>query len=279
MKIKHGFISTALIGFFAGAVRILQYILTIDEEGYYIGGALSNFLEGVLAGLLICGIGLGILLGAMQQKTQVALPHHFAKSTPPRVLFLLIAAVFLADGIWRLAAAGSALDRIIGILCVGAALNWGLLGLQGKLVPVLSLLPILQAGALIIDYFWRTYKYIQVSEYAIGILGLCALAYFILALMKAMTGADCSECRLARSGFCLTVLSFAAFMAPLASELQIGQIFLALEGLLFSLLAALILIWLPEKPAVHRQTAIPDPAVLKEYISDLPEIQEENEEE
>ncbi len=279
MKIKHGFISTALIGIAAGVVRILQYKMTIGADGYYIGGHLSDLLRGILVGLFASGAIWSIICGLMQKKSQAVLPHHFTRSAAARILFLLLAPAALADGLYRLSTSADTLSLVLGVLCIASALTWLLLGIRGKQTPVLAILPVLQLGAMIIDYFWHTYKFIQVSEYTLGILGLCALVYFALLLTKAMIGADCSKQRLAIGSFMLMIFGAATLMAPLAGGFRIPLLLTAIQCFLYCLLAALMLIWLPEKSEPAPKAEGPDLEALNEYISELPEVEEDDENE
>lgn len=272
MKTKHCFLSAALIGIAAGVVRILQYIWTIDPRGFYLGDRRSDFLAGCLVGLLAVGVLFGILSGIRQKKEPAAL-YHFGKSTPTRLLFLVLAAVSIADGIFRLAGGIS----VPTVLCFLGGVAWLVLAFRGTFPPFMELLPLLQLGGLIVDYFRSTYKYIQISEYSLRLLGLCAMAYFALVLIKTMTGADCPRGRLITAACLLLIFGVVSFLAPLAGGFEWSKLLFAVHGFTYCLLAALTLIWLPEgklSPAAPIET--PNPDTMNEYISDLPEIQEED---
>lgn len=277
MKVKHYFISAMSMGFAAGIIRILQYIWSIDPRGFYLPDARSDFLSGALAGLLAVGVLWSIFAGLRQKKEQAVLSHHFAKSTPTRVLFILLAILSFADGGYRIASLGVSL---VAVLCLAAGLAWLLFGILGKFPPLTGLFPILQLGALLMDYFVKTHKYIQISEYALCLLGLCAVAYFALLLIKTLAGAECSKGRLVTAGCILSLFGLTSFPVPLAGGFDWSKLIFALHGFTYCLLAALTLIWLPEsKEAPEIRPDTPDPQMMREYISDLPEVSEEEPEE
>ena len=190
-----------------------------------------------------------------------------------RLLFLVLATVSVADGIFRLAGGIS----VPTVLCFLGGVAWLVLAFRGTFPPFMELLPLLQLGGLIVDYFRSTYKYIQISEYSLRLLGLCAMAYFALVLIKTMTGADCPKGRLITAACLLLIFGVVSFLAPLAGGFEWSKLLFAVHGFTYCLLAALTLIWLPEgklSPATPIET--PNPDTMNEYISDLPEIQEED---
>ncbi len=273
MKIKNCFLGSALIGFAAGVVRILQYIFTIDDRGFYTDGRLSSFMAGLLVGLLAVGAVWSILCGALQKKDQAVFFHNYCKSTPTRVLFILLAAVSVADGVLRLVTDGFS---IIPLLCLAGGIAWFTLGMTGAFPTLMGLMPLLHLGGLIVDYFRNTYKYIQVSAYSLGLLGLCAMIYFALVLIKVLAGAECTRRRLVGAGCILLVFGFASFLAPLAGGFSLNGLLFAAHGFTYCLLAALTLIWLPEGKHMPAPLAeSPDPNTLDQYINEIPEVQED----
>ena len=273
MKIKNCFMGAALIGLAAGIVRILQYIWTVDPRGFYTDGRLSSFLGGALVGLLGIGVIWSLVCGGVQKKGQALFFKTFNTSAPTRILFCILAAISAADGIQRWLTAGFS---ILPLLCLASGIAWLTLGLNGEFLPMMELLPLLHLGALIVDYFKHTYKYIQVSGYSLALLGLCAAAYFALTLIKVLKGAECSRRRLVGSSCVLLVFGCSAFLAPLCAGLSLSAFLFAVHGFTYCLLAALTLIWLPEgKHEVLSQIEVPDPKDLDQYINDIPEVQED----
>lgn len=271
MKTKHCFLSAALIGIAAGVVRILQHIWTIDPRGFYLGGRLSDFFAGCLVGLLAVGLLLGIFSGIRQKKEPATL-YHFGKSTPTRLLFLILAAVSVSDGIFRLAGGIS----IPAVFCFLGGIAWLILALRGTFPPFMELLPLLQLGGLIVDYFRSTYKYIQISEYCLGLLGLSSMAYFALVLIKTLSEADCTKGRLITASSFLLVFGVTSFLTPLTDGFEWSKLLFAVHGFTYCLLAALTLIWLPEgKHSPSAPIETPNLDALNQYISDLPEVQED----
>ena len=274
MKIKHGFIGAWSIGLAAALLRAVQYITVIDKEGYYTKGGLSSFLGGMLIGLLAIGV-LFCFLAGRKKKVPLTYSELIGGSSVPMVL---LGAVSLADGIYRLIFAKVLLPRVVAVLCLLGAIGWIVIGLMGKRAPsILGLLPIIQMGAIIIDYFWNTYKYIQVSEYALTVLALSAACFFVLLIMKALAEADCSKGRLMIGGCLLTILGLPAFPVSLMGGLTASRIFLAAEGVLLLLIAADVLRRLA-KPCAPAPKEGPDLSALNEYINNLPEVEEQENE-
>lgn len=273
MKTKTCFLRAAILGLTAGVVRVLQYIRAIDPRGFYLPGGQAEFLSGLLVGLLAVGALFSVLSGIRQKKAQATLSHHFCQSSPTRILFFLLAAVSLADGLFRVLHVG---PSVTALLCFSGGLTWLLFGALGKVLPFLNLLPLLHLGGLIVDYFSQTYKYIQISEYSLSLLGLCAMTYFALLLLKTLSGADCSRRRLIAGSSLLLTFGATSFLAPLSSGFSVSALLFAVHGFVYCLLAALTLIWFPEEKAtVAPATSSPDLQELNTYISDIPEVQED----
>lgn len=274
MKVKQGFMGSLLIGVLAGILRIIQYLFAIEKDGFYIRGALASFSSGVLTGLLLVGLVWSILAGRKKKEQ-----FDYAAFSGRNLWFILLGAVFAADGIYRVFTAQSTLMRVVGILCLAGALSWLLIGFLGRKVPgLLGLLPIFGFGGMIVAYFWQTYKYIQISEYTIVNLGLCVLCFFTMLLMKGFAGADCTRGRLTTAACLVLIFTPAACIAPLVDGLGIPDIFLACEGLLLLFLADITLQEIGTEPQSSEPAEAPDPAELNEYINNLPEVEEQENE-
>ncbi|MBR6793310.1 MAG: hypothetical protein IKM48_02995 [Clostridia bacterium] len=273
MKIKNCFTGAAIIGFLAGVLRVLQYIFTIDDRGFYTDGRLSTLAAGVLVGLLAGGVLWSIVCGGSQPKGQALFFQKYCSSTPTRVLFAVLGLISIADGILRITAEGLSL---IPMLCIVGGLAWLSISAFGAFLPLMELMPLLQLCGLIVDYFRHTYKYIQVSEYALSLLGLCAITYFALVLLKVLSGAECTRRRLVGASCILLVCGCSSFLAPLAGGFSLNALIFAVHGFAYCLLAALTLIWLPEgKPPVTVPNEAPKPEALDQYINEIPEVQED----
>ena len=269
MKSQHGLLAAGTAGLAAGILRIVQYHLTIDRDGYYLEGALSDILSGVLIGLLAAGTAFCLICGLLQKKEQCSFSAVFGRYLPARILFLLIAVVSAADGVLRLLNRDQIGNTVAGILCLCGAIGWALLIRKETAGPVV-LLPVAHLCGLVLSYFWKTYKYLQVSEYTLDLLALCAAAFFTLMLMKARAEADCSKKRLTAVA-CLTVL-FGLAALP-SGGFEITSILLSVQLFLYILLAAVTLLLLPQsREPVPAGGHAPDPATLNEYISEIEEV-------
>lgn len=273
MKIKNCFIGAAIIGFLAGVVRVLQYNFTIDDRGFYVDGQLSTLMTWLLVGLLAGGVLWSIVCGRSQSKRQALFFQKYCSSGPTRVLFIILGLVSIVDGILRITAEGVAL---IPVLCIVGGLAWLSISAFGTFLPLMELMPILQLCGLIVDYFKHTYKYIQVSEYALSLLGLCAMTYFALVLLKVLSGAECTRRRFVGASCILLVCGCSSFLAPLTVSFSLNALIFAVHGFAYCLLAALTLIWLPEgKQPVIIPDETPKPEALDQYINEIPEVQED----
>lgn len=279
MKIKQGFYGAAAIGIAISVLRILQYILSIDAEGYYKAGGLSSFLSGMLIGLLAVGAIWSILCG-FKMKAAVSFRRLIGEKPIVKVCFAALGISGMASGVLKLIGAKGTLPILGAVLILAGGICWLLLAIKGSLPGLAVLLPVAGIIAEILLYFWNTYKFIQVSEYALVLLGLCCLCLFTLLLMKALAGADCSKGRLATAACFTLIFGGAAFLAPLAGGITPDAILRGIEGIAFILLAAFALKQLPgaDAPATEETWESPDLSHLNEYISNLPEV-EENENE
>lgn len=279
MKIKQGFYGAVAIGGAAGVLRVLQYIFTIDSEGYYQSGPLSDFFSGMLIGILAAGV-LWCLYSGWKKKEPLSFESLFTGKLLEKICFAVLGIAAVIDGIWRLASAGGkGILVIAALLIIAGGAAWILLAVKGTACPAaLGILPVLQLIAMILLYFWETYKFIQVSEYALVTFGLCAACYFVLLIMKVLADADCTKGRLTTAACLVLVLSGAAFIAPLAGGLSLSSVILLIEGICLILLAALVLKQLPHAKAPEEPQESPDLSQLDEYISNIPDV-EENENE
>lgn len=277
MKMKQGFIGAGVIGLLAGVLRVVQYIFTIDNEGYYKTGALSGFLGGMLVGLLAAGLVWSLLCGAAQKKKLVSCDDLFGGSRWASVCFAVIGISALFEGLVRLLTAHTGLFLLAAVLMMAGGLCWVVLAfIPNRLPALLGLLPIAQMGTAVLLYFAETYKYIQVSEYSLGILALCTECLLTLLIMKARAGAECTQKRLAGVACAILVFGFAATLAPIARIQTFNWSALCgtLRGIAFMLLAAVVLKQMSRPPKPLPAEA-PDLSALNEYISDLPEVEDE----
>ena len=277
MKIKRGFYATLLLGITAGVVRVIQYLFTVGADGYTDPGALPSFLQGLLAGLLAVGVIAALLtgFGKKGQRTPAQITGQWG------VLFYPLGLLALVEGILRFPLESGLIPRLACVSCFTAALGWVLLGVLGqKGLGLLGLLPLLHQGLRIVDFFRSTYKYLRVSEYTLTTLGMCALCFFTLLLMKAYAEADCAKTRVVFAACTVLVMAPAAFLAPVAGAFSLKHLLLALESACYILLAVSALqsaAQPPAPPAEEEEPAKgPDLSVLNEYINNIPEVEDEN---
>lgn len=289
MKIKDGFAGAMIVGLTAGVLRIFQYLLVIDSEGYNTRGTLTNVTNVVLLVLLIGGL-IWCIIGALYKRAPFTLPEQ--QDRVFQILFVLLGFVALADGLLRLAsiflytppervgwlAAFGHIDGIPGIVaalcCLLGAAGWFLLA-RGQAKSIAALLPVLQMAAAVLSFFWSTYKYIHVTEYALAILGLCTVLLFTLVLMRGMAGVPVSRGRLQRWACLTAVMVPTAFLAPLVGLLRYSfrgdTLLLFVEGFLFLLLAyGTTTLPQQKKTAPQEPVTGPDLSALNHYITDIP---------
>jgi hypothetical protein len=277
MKMKQGFIGAGIIGLVAGVLRVIQYIFTIDREGYYKAGALPGLLSGMLVGLLAAGLVWSLLCGAAQKKELVLCESLFTASRPAPICFAAIGIFAFFEGLMRLLTAFNGLLTLAAVVMMAGGICWVALAFIPRRLPaLLGLLPVAQMGASVLLYFAETYKYIQVSEYALGILTLCLHCLLTLLIMKARAGAECTKKRLAGVACAVLVFSFAATLAPIARlhTFNWNEICSTLRSITFILLAAETLKQLILVPA-PLPAETPDLSELDKYISNIPDVNEE----
>ena len=299
MKTKHFLYGGVCLGIATALLRIVQYTSAIDEQGFYRAGSLSSFLSGCLVGLMLVGCVWSLLAKARQKEQVTAealLPHGAAD-----LLFWGLALASAAFGIYRiyLAATHGSLDfnlpgsipqpsyyfgeptldwpgALVGGLSLLGAIGWVVLCYRRE--TGFMLLPILQLGAIIIDYFWATYQFIHVSGYILMTLGLCVLLLCTVSLAKASVGAVCTRGRLA--GFSvLAVCTLPACFTDAFFHPTLPNLLLAVLAFLFYALAIFILLQLDKPtPLPQEEAEAPDLSALNQYFSEIPE-EEQNDEE
>ncbi len=300
MKIKHFLYGGLGLGLAAGLLRISQYIFTIDEQGFFRTGNSASLLNGCLVGLLLIGC-LWSFLAKMQKKEQVTAKVLFPRGAAD-LIFGGLALLSAAFGIYRiyLAATHSPLsfhlsgglaeapfsvvepavnwlEILVGVLCLLGACGWIVLCYRRE--TGFALLPILQLGTMIIDYFWATYQYIHVSGYILMTLGLCTVLLYTVSLAKASVGAVCSCGRLTGVSVLVLCAVPACFVEGFFNP-TLPNLLLALLGVLFYALAILTLLQLT-KPQPMKTTELeaemPDLSELNQYFSEIPEEEQEDE--
>lgn len=286
MKIKSCLAGATVFGIAAGVLRILQYILTIDESGFFKMGILST----VLNIALIVALGLGtlwiVICGFGGKKRETEFGALFTKKSQLGY-FILLSLLTFADSIHRFLTQTDRLNRIVAILGVAAGIVWIVLGsraVKGKGLGLWAALPILHLGGMILSYFWQTYKYIHNSEYILLTLGLCGFLLFILALLKPAADGFSTRQRLCATAGLSIIFSWGVFLPVMVGQVLRGfqnvsfsEIHFFLMALVLHPLATYILkrlSQLPKEDIVEDVTA-PDLSHLNEFLSDLPEIEEE----
>ena len=277
MKFKTTLFGAAAFSLAALGIRIAEYFITIDAEGYYLQTSAASILSTVLTVLLAAGSALCLFAPLGTYKEQVNLGTLFGQAWMPRILFALMGILSVADGVLRYFSTIEIWGCIvIGCWLVGA-FGWLWLCRSPKRAGLVSLLIVLQLGAQIVSYFWSTYKYIQISAYVLGMLGWCLVLFFAFSLAKTLTGAACTKGRLAASGGLVVLLLPAAFLAPLAGSATAADLLLAMEGVVLTLLAGYTLYTLtkeiPEE-AEEFQVEAPDLSELDTFLETVPDPEE-----
>ncbi len=287
MKIKRAMIGALGLGGLAGLLRVVQYFVAMDREGYFLLNPLSKVLQGALVGLLLVGFGFVWLVSHGKKEPPMNGNESKWITYPVRLLFLALAAVAILDMALALLNKNGFSPQ--GSFYLVGALGWALLACGAPRGNLWGLLTLLHSGACVVTYFWNTYRYLHISEYSFGMLGLCVILLMNLQLVRGMAGGTLSKERLVRNCCYLLVLGFTAFVAPLfrlilwqtgAGELVVRSLY----GIIYMVIALLVLKKLPtaqepeqQDPAGERaETAeTPDLELLREYISELPEVEEE----
>ncbi len=274
MKLKQEFLVSALAGLAAGILRFIQYFTTIDEAGYYKPGTLSTVLNGVLLGFLGIGLLWGVLC-SVYRKQNLTYTNLFHNRSWMKGIFGILGCTVAAEGAYLLATAGAAIQRIGALLILIGAISWILLAAKGNHAPgFAAFFSVLQVGVSVLLYFWNTYKFIHVSEYALVLLGLCSICLLALLILKALAGAECTRGRSNAAACFVLTFGFTSFIAPLAHAVTFNGILRAIEGICFMALAAAVLNPVPNNGA-NTPRSVPDLSQMKEYISDIPEVEEE----
>ena len=274
MKNKIGLFGTVGLGILALVIRIVEYFITLDQEGYYLAVSAASVWSTVRIAVLIVGLLLSLICYA-GQKEQTELSVLYSRDWMPRILFGLMGVASGVDGIFRLMDAASSLDAVTAVLFLTGAFGWLWMGRSPKRAALWTLLPMLQLAGQIVYYFWTTYKYIHISAYLLGMLGWCAALFFTFSLSKTLVGAACSKERLGAAGGIVLVLLPMAFVVPLFGGLNVPAVFTAAEGLILSVLAGYTLNCLSRKPKEAAPMEMPDLSMLNEYMDAIPEVEEE----
>lgn len=287
MKTKTCLIGALSIGLAAGVTRVMQYIFTIGPKGFYLHTPLADALSILLTALLALGVIWCLIYGFSGSKEEASFSAIFPAKNKSTFFFLVVGLQSLAGcalGIANYLDTKSPLQLIVAALCLLGGIAWIVIDrktAKGAPIGLIAALPVLHLGAVIIDYFWQTYKYIHVSAFTLALLGLCACILLVLAMMKAAVGSACTLRRLGASAGLVIVFAFASFWVPLFGELYIENSmaensYLFSFGMYLSVLAAQTLfgiLRLPRKP--EEQPAEPDLSHLNEFLSNLPEVEEE----
>ncbi len=286
MKIKKAMIIAPVLGVLAGLLRVLQYHFALDEAGYFLVTPLSKGLQIGLVAVLLIGFGLVWLMCHGKKAAPLAGNEGKWISFPVRLTFLVLAATAVLDLV-RIVLKGGAVSAELLFYLLGA-IGWLILALGNSKENFWGALTLLRSGACIVAYFWSTYRYLHISEYTFEMLGLCVILLMNLQLVRGMAGATVPRERLARNCCYLLVLGFTSFIAPLFRLIQnqsgaVETVIRSLEGFAYMLIAWLILKRLPliseaPKAPAGEESEAPDLETLTEYISELPEIEEEDEE-
>lgn len=286
MKIKSCLAGATIFGIAAGVLRLLQYFFTIDEAGFFKMGILSTLLN---VGLIVA-LGLGtlwiVVCGFGGKKRETEFGALFTKKSH-RTYFILLGLLAFADGVHRFLTLTDRLNRIVAVLGIIAAILWIILGdraVKGRTLGLFAALPILHLCGMILSYFWQTYKYIHNSEYILLTLGLCAFLLFILALLKPAADGFSTRQRLCATAGLSVIFSWGVFLPVMVGQFLKGFRTLTFSELHFFLLALVLLplaiyilkrlSQLPKEEPVE-EVAAPDLSHLNEFLSNLPEIDDE----
>lgn len=277
MRIKQGFLGCLAVGLAAGIIRACEYLFTIDKEGYYLHTAMASFLSGALVGLMVVGFLWSLFCCFIRPAEELSSEALIGGASHLRSYFMVVGLVTAADGISRFFFRDQ-LSTLAGISCLLGALGWIIASRARKPLGGAALLAPLQMIGVIIAYFWTTYKYIHISGCILETLALCAQSLITLLVMKLLAGGTTSRARLARCCCWMLLLFPAASLAPLlqmAKGVFSGQmIFNAVNGIALTLLSIQILLSLNWR-ATHEEPQFDLPEELNEYISELPEIDDD----
>lgn len=295
MKTKSCLQGATIFGGAALILRLTQYILTIDEQGYYKRGLLADILGYGLIALLTLGTLWILICGFGGKKREVDFPALLGESTLAQICFLGLSALAILDGFRRLypliptlRANPDYFGLIVAALCILGGIGWILVAFRsanGNCGLLNGLLPVLHLCAVLLDYFWTTYKYIHISEYILMTLGLAAVLLFVLAIMKPAGDGASTGHRICATAGLTVIFCGVAFLPQLVITLQRGiylqDLIFFFSGILYLILALLTLTRLPKLPPApieeEEDENRADLSALYEYLSDLPEVEEDEE--
>ncbi len=287
MKTKTCLIGALSIGLAAGITRVMQYIFTIGPKGFYLHTPLADGLNILLTALLALGVIWCLIYGFSGSKDEASFSALFRAKAKINGFFLLVGLQSLIGcviGIHNYLDTKSPLQLVVAALCLLGGIAWLVIDrktVKGVPIGLIAVLPVLQLGAVIIDYFWQTYKYIHISAFTLALLGLCTCILLVLSLMKAAVGGACTLRRLGASAGLVIVFAFAGFWVPLFGEIFVENSmaensYLFTLGMYLSGLAAQTLFNILRHPKKQEeQPAEPDLSHLNEFLSNLPEVEEE----
>lgn len=278
MRIKKGLFGCLFVGLAAGIVRACEYLFTIDQEGYYLNTATASFLNGMLVGLLVAGFIWSLFCGLARKGEELDSKALIGGASHLQPYFLVVGLVTALDGILRFFE-GDTLSVLGGLACLLGAVGWIIASKAKKALGGAALLAPLQIVVIIIVYFWTTYKDIHISGCILETLALCAQALLTLLVMKLLADSTASRARLSRCCFWTLLLFPAANLAPLmqiaSGVYSARMIFNAINGAALMLLSAQILLSLSWR-VTHQQIDSPDPNEMDDYLSQIPEIDDQN---
>lgn len=244
MRIKKGLWGCLFIGLAAGILRAFEYLLTIDYAGYYFNTPLADFLKGALVGILVAGFLWSLFCGIERGGEEMGSQELIGGSSHLQFYFLVVGIVTAIDGVGRILAFNK-LSIIAGLACLLGSIGWIAASKTRKALGMAAILPTIQIVALIIVYFWTTYKEIHISGHVLETLALCAQSLITLLVMKMMADATTSRARLARCCYWMLLLFPCANLAPLMRVAKgifsIQMVCTAINGIALMLLSVQIL--------------------------------------
>jgi len=273
LKTKLALTATLVFVPVCALLRILQYILVVDKNGYYESpAALAAFLIYGLYGALALAAIFGIALIFWGSRKKIN-PKSVLGNKLCGVLLISAAALMVADfGI----SAGSMIKTMIidipALLGLIAALFFAALGyncISGNEnsagIRFWGLFAPIYAVAIAISEFFGTFQKAHVSQTKFEMLSLCALALFLMTLSAFVAGLEISEKRLAAVSLLFAVMtapaSIADAIALASGEITVGITphFVISVGLqiIFAVLAVAVLVYLAKKP--HEYNEEPQP--------------------
>ena len=278
MRLKLAKWGAVVLGLGAVALRIAEYLYTVDEEGYYknipLADPLNRALTGVLLAAVVFLIGCGI--GLFKKPAAGAMGYD----TPAvRISLSFCGLAAFIHGILTLASAAGTLDQLCGIGALLGGIGLVAIALQGTLALYFGIFPTLWLCLQTVRYFWQTYKYVHISANILGMLGWCAALFFMLTLMKLLAEGYCSKGRALFAAGAAIVFLPVSFLAPLAeapiAQTYAGAYFALTLGSLAFIMFQNLALDPPEEEEEEATEYEESLAHLQQLLKDLPETQEE----